>query len=412
MREWTRAGRLSRWLTVLVAAAVSLSCGQPSTSPVAPTPPGSNHTGGHPRLALWLAKKDELLALEGAGYDLVMTGWFEPDEATVLRARDPEVKLLAGLTHTWVYDDPAWQALLITIANEGDPDGPLQITDDMVLTFDDDGDGLSDRRCTPPGWDAIYAMDLRHPGWRQLVLAFYETVAQQPRHDGVVIDMVDAYPLCEGAWSGGVPTPIDATAWVSAQDDLLGLIRQRVPEEKWVIANAGGGFAEGSPFPKHLNGFLLENMLGSWGASLEEGLAAAQLALETTAPPHLVVFAVDTDDTGSIEWDRFRTGLAASLLVDNAYFAFDYGSRDHGGVSDWWYPQYYELALGAPLGSYSLTDGVYRRDFENGSVIIAAGDRAVVSLDAPHVDPVSDETASRFEIPVGDARILVKVDTR
>ena len=105
---------------------------------------------------------------------------------------------------------------------------------------------------------------------------------------------------------------------------------------------------------------------------LEEGLASAQRALKTVRSPHVVVFAVDTDDTGMIDWTRFRTGLTASLLLDNTYFAFDHGPRDHGGVTDWWVPEYYEVTLGDPLGPYTMDDGVYRRDFERGTVVIAA----------------------------------------
>ena len=108
---------------------------------------------------------------------------------------------------------------------------------------------------------------------------------------------------------------------------------------------------------------------GNWGVDLEEGLAAAQRALETTRAPHVVVFAVDTDDTGEIDWARLRVGFAASLLMGNTYFAFDYGPRDHGGVTDWWFPEYYEIALEVPLGSYSYAEGIYRRDFEKGIVV-------------------------------------------
>jgi hypothetical protein len=363
-----------------------------------------------PRLALWLAKKDELLAHERAAYDLVMTAWFEPAEAEAIRTRRPSVRLLAGLTHTWVLDDPDWQRFLVTVANGGDPNGPLQITDDMYLMFDDDGDGTLDRRCSPPGWPNIYAMDPRHPGWRRLILAFYATVAQQPQHDGVIVDMVDANPFCEGAWSAGVPVPLDAATWVSAQEELLGLIRQQVPADKWVFANAGRDFPPGSPFPQHVNGYLLENFLGSWGASLEEGLASAQRALEATQPPHAVVFAVDTDDTGSVDWARFRTGLVASLLLDNTYFAFDYGSRGHGGVIGWWFPGYYEVVLGAPLGPYTFLAGVYRRDFERGTVVAAPTSTTTVTFTVPHRDIATGEVGTAFTVPQGDARIFVSLE--
>lgn len=204
-----------------------------------------------------------------------------------------------------------------------------------------------------------------------------------------------------------MPIPLDAAAWVSAQDELLGLIRQQVPAGKWVFANAGHDFPAGSPFPQHVNGYLLENFLGAWGAPLEEGLASAQRALGGTQPPHAVVFAVDTDDTGTVDWPRFRTGLVASLLMDHTYLAFDYGSRDHGGVSGWWFPQYYDVALGAPLGPYSLDHAVYRRDFELGTVIAAPTSSTSVTFAAPHRDIATGSVGTEFAIPQGDARIFV-----
>jgi hypothetical protein len=362
-----------------------------------------------PRLALWLAKKGELSSNTQASYDLVMSAWFEPGEAEELRGRRPSMKILAGLSHTWIYNDPGWLEFLITAANGGDPQGPLQITEDMYLVEDSLGGGKDERKCSPPGWDKIFAMDPRHPGWRKLILSFYQTVATQPQHDGVVIDMLDAYPFCEGSRSGGVPDPIDAAGWVGAQAEIVGLIREAVPEEKWVFANAGHDFSEGSPFPQFLNGYLLENFLGSWGATLEEGLASAERALGTTAAPHLVVFAADTDDTGEMNWARFRTGLAASLLLDNTFFAFDYGSQDHGGVDEWWFPAYYDLPLGPPLGAYTHENGVYRRDFQFGSVVIAAEGGSSVTFSAPHLDPASGQTGSEWTVEEGDARIFLQM---
>ncbi len=403
---------LSSLVVLAVFVAGVASCGstepaaEPTTAPSAEATPGAGAERS-PRLALWLANKDELLARSDAVYDLVMSAWFDEAEAYKIRSRDASTVVLGGLTETWVSKDPGWLEFLVTVANGGDPNGPLQITDDMYLMLGSDGDGTLDRRCNPPGWDNIEAMDPRDSEWRKLILAFYENVAWTPQHDGVIVDMVDAYPFCDGGWSGGVSTPIDASAWVSAQDQILSLFRSKIPADKWLIANAGHDFPEGSPFPEHLNGYLLENFLGGWGATLEEGLASAERALRTTQAPHVVVFAVDTDDTGTIDWARFRTGLAASLLLDNTYFAFDYGPRDHGGVTDWWFPQYYDVALGDPVAGYSLSGGAYRRDFEKGVVVVAAGADAHLAFDAPYVDVATGRTASSFDVPKGDAGIFV-----
>jgi len=394
---------------LVLVLVLALGCAQ---SPSEPDGDGDETVPRTPQLALWLAKKGELIAHESASFDLVMSGWFEPGEAEDILARRPAAKLLAGLSLTWVFNSDDWLAFLVTVANGGDPGGPLQITDDMYLMFDDDDDGVLDRRCSPPGWgDEIYAMDPRHEDWQELILSFYDVVGSQPQHDGVIVDMLDAYPFCEGAWSEGVPIPLDADAWVDGQEQLLALVRAGLAGEKWVVANAGRDSPDGSPFPQYLNGYLLENALGTqFGlSSVEELLASASRVLTTTSSPHIVVYAVDTDDTGDKDWPRFRTGLVASLLTDNTYFAFDYGSRDHGGVTDWWFDDYYDVDLGEPLGPYELEGGAYTRDFENG-VVVAAGDvPAVVSLDSDHVDVATGATGTDFTVPELDARIYVKI---
>jgi hypothetical protein len=310
-----------------------------------------------------------------------------------------------------VSSDPEWQTLLLTVANRGNPVGPLQITDDMFLKYDENSDGILDSRCSFPGWDdpAIYAMDPRHPGWQELILSYYDVVASQPQHDGVIIDMLDAYPFCDGSWSQGIPIPLDPSAWVSGQEQLLRMLCESIPEDKWIIANAGCGFPEESPFPQYLNGYLLENSLGVFcGLDLEEMLASGQRALESTKPPHIVVYAVDTDDTGKIDWPRFRTGLVASLLMDHTYFAFDFGPRDHGGVMDYWFPEYYSVVQGDPIAPYSQENGATLRDFEKGFVAAAVHAPITLSLDIPHIDTSTGESGTNFTIPQGDARIFLR----
>ncbi|MBN1266279.1 MAG: hypothetical protein JXA25_12355 [Anaerolineales bacterium] len=387
-------------LSILLLACLFCSNSIPTTSP-------ATNTERSPRLALWLAKKAELLSREEAAYDLVMTGWLTADEANSITSRSPQTKLLAGLTHTWILEDPDWLDLLITVANNGNPGGSLQITESMRLKLDQNGDGLLDENCSPPGWDRISAMDPRDPAWREVVLAFYQNTAAQPQHDGVIVDMVDAYPFCDGGWSEDVPSPISQAEWVAAQDELLGLIRALVPDDKWVIANAGADFPAGSPFPQHLNGYVLENFLGSWGAGLEEGLASAQRALVTTHEPHLVVFAVDTENTGIIDWRKIRIGLAASLLLDNTFFAFDSGPADHGGVTDWWLPVY-DFSLGQALGPFEEQNGCYRRTFEYGLVLLTSDTDQTLQLGYEAVNIFNGESGTLFDIPLNDAVILIQ----
>jgi len=390
---------------ILVLCLLLAGCASTTTGPADITDDDTRDT----RLALWLAKKAELIAHADAEFDLVLSGWFEQSEADDILDRNPNAKLLAGLTVTWILDDPAWQGLLVTVANGGDPDGPLQITDDMYLMFDSDDDGELDTHCSPPGWDDILAMDPRHTGWRQLVLSFYGVVGAQPQHDGVVIDMVDAYPFCEGAWSEGVPESLSADAWVNAQAELLEAVRDTVPAAKWVFANAGRDFPAGSPFPQHLNGYLLENALGEiFGLeTVDELLESADRARTTTQSPHMVVYSVDTDDTDVIDPERFRLGLAASLLRDHTYFAFDSGPRDHGGVNGWWFADYYDIELGAPEGPAIVLPEGYVRDFATGRVVVALEGSIGVSFDEPYRDTADATVDMSFTVSQGDARIFL-----
>jgi hypothetical protein len=141
--------------------------------------------------------------------------------------------------------------------------------------------------------------------------------------------------------------------------------------------------------------------------NLADGLASAQRALETTKAPHAVILAVDTDDTGVISWPRFRTGLAASLLLDHTYFAFDFGPRDHGGVIGWWFPEFYQIDLGKPLGAFSFQNFLYRRDFEKGIILIATDQPAQFSFETPYRDIFTGESGTEFTVYQDDARILI-----
>ena len=406
----TNASRGRIWVATLILLAIVLAAANGCQEKAEEPKKDDGAVSRSPRLGLWLAKKGELIAHESAAYDLVMSAWFEPSEAAAILDRHPSALLLAGLTLCWVSSDPDWQALLVTVANGGDPDGPLQITDDMFLMYDDNHDGVLDRRCSFPGWTnpTIYAMDPRHTGWQELILSFYNVVAAQPQHDGVIVDMIDAHPFCDSTWSAGVPVPLDSAAWVSGQEQLLARLRDSIPD-KYIIGNAGCDFPEGSPFPQYLTGYLVENALGAQcGLGVEQLLSSGERALATTRAPHIVVYAVDTDDTGTINWPRFRTGLVASLLMDHSYFAFDYGPRDHGGVDGYWFPQYYGVALGKPLAPYSTVGGGYVRNFTGGLVALAITAPVTLTLSASHVDVATGDVGTNFEVPVGDARILLR----
>ena len=356
----------------------------PTETPTEPPEPESDY----PKIACWLAKKEELIE-SGKPYDLVMAGWFTPEEAEQLRETNPDVILLAGLTTTWVWDNPDWMSFLVTVANYG-MDTPVEINEDMYL-HDAEGE-----RCGF-GWaseewnqEEIWAMDPRDPEWFDLITTFYSVVLDQPQHDGIIVDMV----VEKQYWC----PEISDEEWLEATKDIYDTLAALNTENKLVIFNAGARLSDIDAYEEYFDGYLMENFMGDQlQTTYAEGLEAAD-------SDYLVIYGVDTDDTGVEDYAKMRLGLTLSLLNDNTYFTYDFGPRDHGQA--WWYPEY-NVELGEPLGDYYESDGAYVREFENGYVV-SAPNGATLSFDELLTDVTSGEQGTSFTVEAGDGRIYIR----
>ena len=365
--------------------------GQPGEPPVGELPEEPVEAGRqYPKIASWLAKKDELID-SGKPYGMVMTAWFTPEEAAQLKAQSPDVKLFAGLTTNWVLDNEGWMEFLETAASHGREE-PFEIKESMYLKNPDGS------RCAF-GWESeewghgeIYAMDPRDPEWRELVLSFYGNALEQPQHDGIIVDMVT-----ERQW--WCPDAISDGEWAEATKKIMQGIEELNTEGKLVVFNAGLEFSDIDEYGEFMDGYVLENFLGEWGADYAAGLEAADSG-------YVVVYAVDTDDTGEKDMERMRLGLTLSLLNDNAYFAYDFGPRDHGQA--WWFPEY-DVDLGEPLGAYYEKDGAYWREFERGTVVSSPYADVDVIFDEEHADAATGVHSKTFSVEGGDGRIFAKV---
>ncbi len=352
----------------------------------------AGEASNYPKIASWLAKKDELIE-SGKPYDLVMSGWFTPEEAAQFRTNNPDVLLLAGLTTTWVYDNEDWMSFLVTVANHG-RDEAIEITEEMYL-HDSEGE-----RCAF-GWASeewghgeIYAMDPRNEDWASLVFSFYETVLAQPSHDGIIVDMV----VERQYWGQDAITDEE---WTMATKAIYGRISDLNTEGKLVVFNAGARLSDIDNYSMYFDGYLMENFMGGQlNTTFSEGLEALN-------GDKMVIYGVDTDDTGVVDEKKMRLGLALSLFGDNAYYTYDFGPRDHGQA--WWYPEY-DADLGEPLGEYYERDGAYWREFENGFVV-AAPSGASVSFGEEYTDMTSGESSRSFTVEEGDGRIFLKAST-
>ncbi len=346
-------------------------------------------TRQYPKIASWLAKKEEIIKI-GKPYSLIMTGWFTPEEAEKIKKQNPNTLLLAGLTVNWVYNDTDWMMFLSTVGNYGRKE-KIEIKESMYLKKP------SGERCVfswfpkEGGHGEIYAMNPKNPEWVELVTSFYKNVLDQPQHDGIIIDMVTETSWC--------PEAISDKEWVEATKAIMERIKQLNTMNKLVIFNSGRDLSEIDEYTEFFDGYLMENFLGNlFGAGFDEGLKAAE-------NKYIVIYAVDTDDTGKKDLKKMRLGLTLSLLNDNTFFTYDFGPHNHGQA--WWFPEY-DVDLGEPLGKYYKKDNAYWREFEKGVVIISPYSDVVVSFNEEYVDATTGIRSKSFVIERGDGRILIK----
>jgi hypothetical protein len=202
--------------------------------------------------------------------------------------------------------------------------------------------------------------------------------------------------VTEHSWC---PETINDEEWVDATQDIMAEIHDLNREDKLVIFNAGRDISEIDAYSSYMDGYLMENFLGrGFGAPFEEGLRAADDGF-------IVIYAVDTDDTGKKEMTRMRLGLTLSLLHDTTYVSYDFGPRDHGQA--WWLPEY-DANLGEPLRPYYTKDDAYWREFERGIVIASPHTDLTVSFEEEYTDVTTGISAKTFEIQKGDGRIFVR----
>lgn len=344
----------------------------------------------YPKIASWLAKKDEIIE-SNKPYDLVMSGWFTPEEALAIKTSNPQVLLLAGLSLNWIWENEDWMTFLKTVASYGREE-PLEIVESMYLRTPEGekcGFGWASEEW---GHEEIYAMDPRNADWVELITSFYQNVLLQPQHDGIIVDMVT-----ERQW--WCPEAITDEEWLSGTISIMQIIETMNSEDKLVIFNSGKGFSDIDAYQEFFDGFLIENFMGEqMGSTYEEGLQAADTGKQ-------VIYAMDTDDTGVQDMNKMRLGLTLSLLNDNTYFTYDIGPRDHG--QSWWFIEY-DADLGNPLGPYYQKDNAYFRDFENGVVVSSPSTDITVSFTKEHVDVTSGFTSKEFTVEAGDGRIYLE----
>ncbi len=170
------------------------------------------------------------------------------------------------------------------------------------------------------------------------------------------------------------------TGWKRSMVNLLKTTRDLLGQDAVIVTN-GDSTAELQPY---VNGRMFESFPTPWEAGgTWQGVMANYLNLhrEVGYPATFIINMNGGNTDQSTNYRRVRYGLASALLGDG-FFSYDFGEQDHGQL--WRYDEY-DVNLGRPINqpinmlnlrSRSLAPGVWRRDFEDGVVLINSTNRS------------------------------------
>lgn len=208
--------------------------------------------------------------------------------------------------------------------------------------------------------------------------------------------------------------------WKDGMIHLLKTTRQLIGRDAVIVTNGDSD----QDFQPYVNGRMFETFPtpweydGSWSTVMNNYL---KLQKQVGYPP-LFIINSNTLNTGNRnDFKKMRYGLASTLLGDG-FYEFDFGDNDHGQT--WMYDEY-DAYLGAPVGeAKNLTGsttpvkpGVWRRDFQHGTVLVNSTDHAqTADLDADfeHLNGKQDhvvnngEITSTVTIPAQDGLLLLR----
>jgi hypothetical protein len=247
-----------------------------------------------------------------------------------------------------------------------------------------------------------YLMDPRNPGWIADRVDRCRHLIQESGFDGCLVDMLGTAPIHEGYVTAA---PIDAEtgdpwtpdAWLAATASLGSAVRQGNPSASVVGNGLGNGvrfFDREAPSEQILTGVdggIAEAWLRTAGEPVDrypdvQSWRKSVDMLQATDKTVFVEVKVWTRSTEpqTAAWRHFAL---ASFLLGNggtSYFAFS-GARAENGVA----PDVLTVGsrLGAPIGSYEESDGLYQRSFARGKVVVNPSDRSsTIDLGADYRD--------------------------
>lgn len=225
-----------------------------------------------------------------------------------------------------------------------------------------------------------------------------------PSADGLFLDNVFWKPRVNGDWNrdGRMDDQNDPTVQQWLRDGMrkqVDVFRALSPGKEMIgnIADWGASEAQLTGYEGMFEGGVIEGVLGfSWSPESWSGwplmMSTYRKALRATTGPRYAIFSQEGLAT---DYKSMRYGLA-SCLMDDGYFAYHQGF----GPPYAWFDEF-DVELGRALAGPSTSpwsQGVYRRDFENGIVLVnpKGNGRVTVNLERSYrkINGTQDRTVN------------------
>jgi len=362
---------------------------------------------------------DSASVAELAKFDLLI---LSPEQGVVRRSvidsikqLNPDVILLAYVpSQSWSSNWQKWPQNAVF--------GKFEMQSNWWLT-DPVGNKVSD-------WPGLLSANMSR-GWSDYLISFTQNnILSQGIWDGVFWDAV--YDGISQVNGGNIDLNQDGVKdsagevnaeWQARIAYLLGRSKERL-NVKYIMMNGSSN----QTIQSYVSGRMYENFPTPWEAGgqwsgIMSGLKRNQAL---NAKPELYVFNTNTSNTGKrTDYKKVRFGYASSLMLNDVYFSFDYGDKDHGQI--WWYDEYNQnlgdatsIAKSISGEANTFTNEVWRRDYANGIALVNPTSQTVtVNLDGDYEhligqqDPVvnSGRIVDKVTVAAKDGVILRKTLT-
>jgi Hypothetical glycosyl hydrolase family 15 len=235
---------------------------------------------------------------------------------------------------------------------------------------------LLDKNGNRIGTEDTFYMDPGNEGYRAFWLERARELQETYGWEAVFLDNVEASRAKMVKGNQPLANYPDDESYQQAVEGFLTYIRQNYfgPRGKAVYGNivSVNDDAVWDRYMEHLDGVMIESFATDWGEGYpskkdwEEQMDQAQRALARGKTLILESRGSEKDaEAQDLELQNFAFASYLLIADGNAYFRYT-----HGFYREWLMYENYNLDLGAPLGDRYKDQGGWRRDFENGYVIV------------------------------------------